>query len=124
PAVQPGDPAAEGDHSPQPATSRIQAGYPLGSLRSQGYTRVVKVVLHDRTNGLGQEVRDTAQHKLTRLERHFGKVVDAEVEFSELRKRSGLSTTVCRISLHLDGRRTPVLQAREIVADPQHDIYL
>ena len=79
----------------------------------------MKVVLHDRTNGLGQEVRDTAQRKLTRLERHFGKVVDAEVEFSELRKRSGLSTTVCRISLHLDGRRTPVLYAREIGADPQ-----
>jgi len=79
----------------------------------------VKVVLHDRTDGLGQEVRDTAQRKLIRLERHFGKVVDAEVEFSELRKRSGLSTTVCRISLHLDGRRTPVLQAREMGADPQ-----
>jgi ribosome hibernation promoting factor len=79
----------------------------------------VKVVLHDRTNGLGQEVLEVAQRKLTRLERHFGKVVDAEVEFSEERKRSGLATTVCRISLHLDGRRTPVLYARERSADPQ-----
>jgi putative sigma-54 modulation protein len=78
----------------------------------------VKVVLHDRTNGLGQEVRDTAHRKLTRLARHFGRVADAEVEFSEERKRSGLATTVVRINLHLDGHRTPVLQARERGADP------
>ena len=79
----------------------------------------MKVVLHDRTNGLGQEVRDTALRKLNRLERHFGKVVDAEVEFSEEQKRSGLAISVCRINLHLDGRRTPVLHARERGADPQ-----
>ena len=60
-----------------------------------------------------------AHRKLTRLARHFGKVADAEVEFSEERKRSGLSTTVCRINLHLDGHRAPVLQARERGADPQ-----
>ena len=80
---------------------------------------MMKVVLHDRTNGLGQEVRDTAHRKLSRLERHFGRVADAEVEFSEERKRSGLATTVCRINLHLDGRRTPILSARERGADPQ-----
>ena len=79
----------------------------------------MKVVLHDRTNGLGQEVRETAYRKLTRLARHFGKVADAEVEFSEERKRSGLATTVCRINLHLDGHRAPVLYARERGADPQ-----
>ena len=79
----------------------------------------MKVVLHDRTNGLGQEVRDTAQRKLDRLTRHFGKVVDAEVEFSEERKQSDLTTFVCRIILHLDGHRAPVLYARERGADPQ-----
>jgi putative sigma-54 modulation protein len=79
----------------------------------------VKVVLHDRTTGLGQEVRDVAQRKLTRLARHFGRVAEAEVEFSEERKRSGLATTVCRINLHLDGHRVPVLHARERGADPQ-----
>lgn len=78
----------------------------------------MKVVLHDRTNGLGQEVRETAQHKLDRLVRHFGKVVDAEVEFSEERKQSDLTTFVCRIIVHLDGRRTPVLYARERAAEP------
>jgi ribosome hibernation promoting factor len=79
----------------------------------------VKVVLHDRTNGLAQEVRELTHRKLTRLEHHFVKVLDAEVEFSEERKRSGLSSTICRINLHLDGRRTPVLHARERGADPQ-----
>ena len=79
----------------------------------------MKVVLHDRTNGLGQEVRDVVHHKLTRLERHFGKVAEVEVEFGEERKRSGLATTVCRINLRLDGRRAPVLHAMERAADAQ-----
>jgi putative sigma-54 modulation protein len=79
----------------------------------------VKVVLHDRTDGLGQEVRDTAERKLSRLARHFGKVAAAEVEFSEERKRSGLATSVVRIDVHLDGRRAPVLSAHERGADPQ-----
>jgi putative sigma-54 modulation protein len=79
----------------------------------------VKVVLHDRTNGLGQEVRDNAQQKLMRLTRHFGRVTEAEVDFSEERKRSGLVTVVCRINVHLDGRRSPVLSAHERGADAQ-----
>ena len=79
----------------------------------------MKVVLHDRTNGLGQEVPKVAERKLNRLARHFGKVADAEVEFSEERKRSGLTTIVCRINVHLDGHRTPVLHARERAADAQ-----
>ena len=77
----------------------------------------MKVVLHDRTDGVGQEVRETAERKLTRLVRHFGKVADADVDFSEERKRSGLATIVCRINVHLDGRRTPVLSAHERGAD-------
>ena len=77
----------------------------------------MKVVLHDRTDGVGQEVRENAERKLARLERHFGKVADADVDFSEERKRSGLATIVCRINIHLDGRRTPVLSAHERGAD-------
>jgi ribosomal subunit interface protein len=79
----------------------------------------VKVVLHDRTNGLGQEVREGAQRKLARLERHFGKVVEAEVEFSEKRRSSDLSWFVCRVHLRLDGHRAPVLHAMERGGDPQ-----
>ena len=79
----------------------------------------MKVVLHDRTNGLGQEVRDTVERKLTRLERHFGKVATAEVEFSEKHRSSDLTWFVCRIHLHLDGHRAPVLHAMERGSDPQ-----
>ena len=78
----------------------------------------MKVVLHDRTNGLGQEVRETALRKLTRLERHFGKVLEAEVEFSEKRRSSDLTWYVCRIHLRLDGHRAPVLHAMERGGDP------
>ena len=79
----------------------------------------MKVVLHDRTDGLGQEVREGAQRKLTRLERHFGKVVEAEVDFSEKRRSSDLSWFVCRVHLRLDGHRAPVLHAMERGGDPQ-----
>lgn len=79
----------------------------------------MKVVLHDRTNGLAQEVRDNAQRKLTRLAHHFRKVADVEVEFTEERRRSGFPTFVCRINVRLDGRRSPVLTAHEEGADVQ-----
>ena len=79
----------------------------------------MKVVLHDHTGGLAPELHEYAQRKLTRLERHFGRVADAEVDFTEERKRSGLATSVCRINVHVDGRRSPVLTARESGADPQ-----
>ena len=79
----------------------------------------MKVVLHDRTGGLAPELHEYAERKLTRLERHFGKVAEADVEFSEEGKRSGLATSVVRISVHVDGRRAPVLTARETGADPQ-----
>jgi putative sigma-54 modulation protein len=77
----------------------------------------VKVVLLARTDGVGQEVRENAERKLARLARHFGKVAAADVDFSEERKRSGLATIVCRINIHLDGRRAPLLSAHERGAD-------
>ena len=78
----------------------------------------MKVVLHDRTNGLGQEVREAAQRKLARLERHFGKVLEAEVDFSEKRRTSDLTWFVCRVHLRLDGHRAPMLHAMERGSDP------
>ena len=79
----------------------------------------MKVVLHDRTDLLGPDLREYAQRKLTRLAHHFGKVAEAEVEFSPERKRNGLTTVLCRINVHVDGRRTPLLSAHEKGADPQ-----
>jgi putative sigma-54 modulation protein len=79
----------------------------------------VKVVLNDRTDGLKPDLKAYAERKLARLERHFGKVADADVDFSEEHKRFGLATIVCRINVHVNGRRTPVLSARERGADAQ-----
>ncbi len=79
----------------------------------------MKVVLHDRTGSLDPGLPAYAQGKLARLARHFGKVAEAEVEFTEERKRSGLATVFCRINVHIDGRRTPVLSAHESGADGQ-----
>ena len=60
-----------------------------------------------------------AQRKLSRLERHFGKVAEVELEFTPERKRSGLTTVLCRINAQVDGRRTPLLSAHESGADHQ-----
>jgi len=101
----------------------------------------VKVVLHDRTDGLGpdpsrasrglparrrgersdysSDLREYAERKLTRLARHFGKVAEAEVEFTEEAKRSGLTTIYCKILVHIDGRRAPLLSAHENAPDAQ-----
>ena len=79
----------------------------------------MKVVLHDRTDLVGPELRESAQRKLTRLAHHFGKVAEADVEFSPDRKRTGLITVLCRINVHVDGRRTPLLSAHESGSDPQ-----
>ncbi len=79
----------------------------------------MKVVLHDRTDLVGPELREYAQRKLTRLEHHFGRVAEAELEFSPEAKRSTLLTVLCRINVRVDGRHTPLLSAHESGADPQ-----
>ena len=78
----------------------------------------MKVVLHDRTDLLGADLREYSQRKLTRLAHHFGKVAEADVEFSPERKRNGLTTVLCRINVHVDGRRAPLLSSHELGADP------
>jgi putative sigma-54 modulation protein len=79
----------------------------------------VKVVLNDRTDRLGPELREYAQRKVTRLARHFGRVAEAEVEFTEERKRSGHPVVYCKIVVHVDGRRAPLLTAHENGPDAQ-----
>jgi putative sigma-54 modulation protein len=80
----------------------------------------VKVVLVDRTSGgLRPELREYAERKLSRLERHFERVADAEVDFSQEAKHAGMVIVTCRISVHINGRRTPLLSARESGIDAQ-----
>jgi putative sigma-54 modulation protein len=79
----------------------------------------VKVVLHDHTGELGPQLHGYAQRKLSRLERHYGRIEDAEVEFTAERKRSGLATIVCRLTAHLNGHHAQTLTARERGPDAQ-----
>jgi putative sigma-54 modulation protein len=79
----------------------------------------VKVVLHDHTGELTPALREYAERKLTRLERHFGKVADAEVDFAAERKRGAAEMVICRINVHIDGRRAPALTSHETGPDLQ-----
>src|SRR5205823_941348 len=99
--------------------TRLPLSKALFRAPGRRYTRAVKVVLHDRTGALAPELHEYAERKLSRLERHFGRIADAEVDFSEERKRSGLATSICRINVHFNGRRANVITARERGADAQ-----
>jgi putative sigma-54 modulation protein len=80
----------------------------------------VKVALVDRTAGLVRpELRQYTERKLSRLERHFERVADADVDFSQEAKHGGLVIVTCRINVHINGRRTPVLSAKERGIDAQ-----
>jgi putative sigma-54 modulation protein len=79
----------------------------------------VKVVLHDHTGTLGPELQQYAQRKLSRLERHFGRVSEAEIDFTDERNRGGKAITVCRILVHFNTRRTEPKTARERGVDAQ-----
>jgi putative sigma-54 modulation protein len=79
----------------------------------------VKVVIHDRTEELPPQLRDYCERKLARVTRHFDRVLRAEVEFDQERKRSTEPARVVRILLHMDGRKAPLLKAEETGTDVQ-----
>jgi putative sigma-54 modulation protein len=79
----------------------------------------VKVVVHDRTEGLPPQLRDYAEKKLARLNRHFDRVLEAEVEFDHERKRSTEPGHVVRILVRMGSRKSPLLIAEEGGPDVQ-----
>ena len=79
----------------------------------------MKVVVHDRTAELPARLRSYAERRLTRVARHFDRVLDAEVEFSHAaRNRKGPACMV-QILVHMDGRKHPLARARETSGDCQ-----
>jgi putative sigma-54 modulation protein len=78
----------------------------------------VKVVIHDRTEEAPARLRGYAERKLTRLSRHFDRVLHAEVEFCNEHKRNEPARMV-RILVHMDGRHGPLLKARETAPELQ-----
>jgi putative sigma-54 modulation protein len=79
----------------------------------------VKVVIHDRTDGLPARMRAYTESKLIRLSRHFDKVLEAEVEFDSERKRSQEPARVVRITVRAVGRKMSLINARETGPDLQ-----
>lgn len=79
----------------------------------------MKVVIHDRTELLPDDLRAYAEGKVGRLSRHFDGVLDTVVEFDFERHRSQEPTPVVRIIVHTDGHNGPVLRAQEDGVDHQ-----
>lgn len=79
----------------------------------------MKVVVHDRTEGLPARVRSYAEQRLLRVARHFDRVIEAEVEFESESRRGPSPFCAVQINLRMDGRRHPLAQAREKGTDPK-----
>jgi putative sigma-54 modulation protein len=73
----------------------------------------VRVVVHDRTEGLPAGVREYAEKRLLRVGRHFDRVVEAAVEVAKESRRDGSPFCSVQITVQMDGRRHPLAQARE-----------
>jgi len=97
----------------------VRSGHGGFAVRAPGYHRQVKVVVHDRTEGLPARIRDYAEQRLLRVARHFDKVVEAEVEFAPESRRGASPFCSVQINVRMDGRRHPLAQARERGADPK-----
>lgn len=73
----------------------------------------MKVVIHDRTNELAPRLRNYTERRLNRLNRHFDKVLEAEVHFAPESRRGEDALSAVRILVHMDGRKKPLIKAEE-----------
>jgi putative sigma-54 modulation protein len=79
----------------------------------------MKVVIHDRTEELKPRLRNYVQRRLGKLNRHFERVLEADVTFTPESKRGGDKDKTVSILVHMDGRKKPVLAAEERGKDLQ-----
>jgi putative sigma-54 modulation protein len=77
----------------------------------------VRVLVHDRTEGLPSRVVEYAERRLSRLSRHFDRVVEAEVEFAPESRRTSAPMCSVQITVRTDGRRHAVAHAHETAGD-------
>ncbi len=90
---------------------------PDWARRTGGYDRPVRVLVHDRTNGLPRGLVDYAEERLRKLARHFDRVQEVEVEFEPESRRSPNPPFTVHITVHTDGRRHQVAHAQETGLD-------
>ena len=75
--------------------------------------------MHDRTDGLSSQLASYAQRRLSRLSRHFDRILDVEVDFERESRRGSNPDCSVWITVHTDGRRHPLAHANEKAADPR-----
>ena len=75
--------------------------------------------MHDRTDGVSSRLAGYAEQRLSRLSRHFDRILDVEVDFERESRRATSQDCSVRITVHTDGRRHPLAQANEKAADPR-----
>src|SRR5205807_7096972 len=64
----------------------------------------MKVVIHDRTAELAAPLRAYTEKRLSRLSRHFERVLEADVLFSENGRHSQEPERAVKITVRMDGR--------------------
>jgi ribosome hibernation promoting factor len=77
------------------------------------------VLVHDRTEGLSNQLVGYAEQRLSRLNRHFDRILAVEVDLDRESKRGSNPDCTVRITVHTDGRRHPLAHAQERAADPR-----
>ena len=75
--------------------------------------------MHDRTDVLSNQLASYAQRRLSRLSRHFDRIVDVEVDFQRESRRGSNPDCSVWITVHTDGHRHPLAHANEKAADPR-----
>jgi putative sigma-54 modulation protein len=73
----------------------------------------VKVVVHDRTEHLPAILREYTERRLNKLSRHFDRVLEATVNFSQPSGRGPAAQRVVQIVVRMDGRKHALIRARE-----------
>ncbi len=79
----------------------------------------MKVVIHDRTAELAAPLRTYTEKRLSKLSRHFERVLEADVLFTENGRHSQEPERAVKITVRMDGRKTPLLTAHEKGRDLQ-----
>lgn len=77
------------------------------------------MLVHDRTDGLSNQLARYAERRLARLSRHFDRILDVEVDFERESRRGSNPDCSVWITVHTDGRRHPLAHANEKAGDPR-----
>src|SRR2546429_9899606 len=84
---------------------------------AHGYHRRVRVLVHDRTEGLPAGLAGYAEQRLLRLTRHFDRISEIEVEFEKESGRGSSPFCPAPVTGPTAGRPPPVISPNETAGD-------